>query len=91
MIIGRPVSRAQERNPDTTLIIDLDEIISAILPADEIEDIPSSFTLTGHIGKCLLGVSYGRYLSMTGHINLREEWLPYKNLIGQVILDVSLL
>ena len=24
-------------------------------------------------------------------MNLRDEWLPYKSLIGQVILDVSLL
>lgn len=23
------------------------------------------------------------------HMNLRDEWLPYKSLIGQVILDVS--
>ncbi|WVQ74329.1 hypothetical protein IAR50_003928 [Cryptococcus sp. DSM 104548] len=47
------------------------EILEACLPTDKSEDIPSSFTTTGHIG----------------HMNLREEWLPYRFLIGQVILD----
>ncbi|KAK4688547.1 tRNA (guanine37-N1)-methyltransferase, partial [Tremellales sp. Uapishka_1] len=47
------------------------EVLNAILPIDHDEETPSSFTLTGHIG----------------HINLRDEWLPYKHLIGQVILD----
>lgn len=27
----------------------------------------------------------------TVHVNLRDEWLPYKKLIGQIILDVSCL
>ncbi|WRT69767.1 uncharacterized protein IL334_006758 [Kwoniella shivajii] len=47
------------------------EILSAVLPTTKSDDIPSSFTSTGHIA----------------HMNLREEWLPYKFLIGQVILD----
>ncbi|ORY34672.1 Met-10+ like-protein-domain-containing protein [Naematelia encephala] len=49
----------------------LGDILHAILPTTVDEDIPSSFTSTGHIG----------------HVNLRAEWLPYKHLIGQVILD----
>jgi hypothetical protein len=36
-------------------------------------DIPASFTIIGHIA----------------HFNLREDFLPYKYLIGQVILEVS--
>ncbi|KAG9037407.1 tRNA(m(1)G37)methyltransferase [Tulasnella sp. JGI-2019a] len=49
-----------------------DDILQAILPEDLIKDgIPSSFTNTGHIG----------------HFNLRDEYLPYKHLIGQIILD----
>lgn len=40
---------------------------------DELVDIPSSFTQIGHIA----------------HINLKEEYYPWKHLIGQVILDVN--
>lgn len=47
------------------------EIIDAILPADLVDRSPTAFTTTGHIG----------------HLNLKEEYLPYKYLIGQVILD----
>nr|XP_018260242.1 tRNA (guanine37-N1)-methyltransferase [Kwoniella dejecticola CBS 10117]OBR82400.1 tRNA (guanine37-N1)-methyltransferase [Kwoniella dejecticola CBS 10117] len=47
------------------------EILSAVLPTTKSDDIPSSFTSTGHIA----------------HMNLREEWLPFRYLIGQVILD----
>ncbi|TYJ57974.1 hypothetical protein B9479_001332 [Cryptococcus floricola] len=47
------------------------EILEACLPTDKSDDFPSSFTTTGHIG----------------HMNLREEWLPFRFLIGQVILD----
>ncbi|WVQ66464.1 uncharacterized protein L199_004645 [Kwoniella botswanensis] len=47
------------------------EILGAVLPTTKSDDIPSSFTSTGHIA----------------HMNLREEWLPYRYLIGQVILD----
>ncbi|WWD04177.1 hypothetical protein V865_002243 [Kwoniella europaea PYCC6329] len=47
------------------------EILGAVLPTAKSDDIPSSFTSTGHIA----------------HMNLREEWLPYRYLIGQVILD----
>ncbi|WVQ96073.1 hypothetical protein IAU59_003173 [Kwoniella sp. CBS 9459] len=47
------------------------EVLAAVLPTTESDDIPSSFTSTGHIA----------------HMNLREEWLPYRHLIGEVILD----
>ncbi|ORX37662.1 Met-10+ like-protein-domain-containing protein [Kockovaella imperatae] len=47
------------------------EILNSILPKDSNDEFaPSSFTLTGHIG----------------HVNLKEEWLPYKYLIAQVML-----
>ncbi|RUP49198.1 Met-10+ like-protein-domain-containing protein [Jimgerdemannia flammicorona] len=47
-----------------------DEILRAILPED-LGEVPSSFTVTGHIA----------------HMNLRDEFLPWKTLIGQIILD----
>ncbi|EPX73835.1 tRNA methyltransferase Trm5 [Schizosaccharomyces octosporus yFS286] len=48
-----------------------EDILDAILPPGQKEEHPSGFTAVGHIA----------------HMNLREEWLPYKHLIGQVILD----
>ncbi|KAH8548165.1 guanine(37)-N1-methyltransferase [Umbelopsis sp. PMI_123] len=38
---------------------------------EELTEVPSAFTAVGHIA----------------HMNLREEYLPWKNVIGQVILD----
>lgn len=49
-----------------------DEILHSILPIID-DEIPSSFTQTGHIA----------------HVNLNEEWLPYKSIIGQVMVEVS--
>lgn len=48
-----------------------DEILRAILPEEIIDEAPSSFTTVGHIA----------------HMNLKDEYLPFKGLIGQVILD----
>ncbi|KAF8640691.1 hypothetical protein AX17_000347 [Amanita inopinata Kibby_2008] len=48
-----------------------DEILHAILPEELCEGSPSGFAMTGHIA----------------HLNLNDEYLPYKHLIGQVILD----
>ncbi|MBW0502867.1 hypothetical protein O181_042582 [Austropuccinia psidii MF-1] len=50
-----------------------DEVLSSLLPT-ELSDIPSSFTIIGHIA----------------HFNLRDEFLPFKYLIGQVILEKNL-
>lgn len=48
-----------------------DEILEAILPSNRLNEVPSSFTAVGHIA----------------HLNLKDEYLPYKHIIGQVILD----
>lgn len=48
-----------------------EEILGAILPEKFLDEIPSGFTITGHIA----------------HLNLRNEFKPYGKLIGQVILD----
>ncbi|KAJ1981708.1 tRNA(m(1)G37)methyltransferase [Dimargaris xerosporica] len=48
-----------------------DQIIRAILPSHLEETAPASFETVGHIA----------------HMNLRDEYLPYRHIIGQVILD----
>lgn len=48
-----------------------DEILRAILPEDLLDEVPSSFATVGHIA----------------HLNLRDEYLPHRHLIAQVILD----
>jgi tRNA (guanine37-N1)-methyltransferase len=65
----------------------VDDILSSVLP--DIEDVPSGFTTTGHIGKLPQDRPWCE-ADQIGHMNLRDEWLPYKALIGQVILDVSI-
>ncbi|KAG8939646.1 tRNA(m(1)G37)methyltransferase [Tulasnella sp. 424] len=48
------------------------EIIQSVLPYELVADgAPASFAATGHIA----------------HLNLRDEYLPYKHLIGQIVLD----
>lgn len=47
------------------------DIISSVLPEEELDEIPSSFNVVGHVA----------------HLNLRDHSLPYKHLIAQVILD----
>ncbi|KAH6917030.1 hypothetical protein BKA70DRAFT_1251174 [Coprinopsis sp. MPI-PUGE-AT-0042] len=48
-----------------------DEVLHAFLPEELREGAPSGFAMVGHIA----------------HLNLNEEYLPYKHIIGQVILD----
>jgi tRNA (guanine37-N1)-methyltransferase len=49
----------------------IDDIVSSILPEDEQDEVPSGFSNVGQIA----------------HLNLRSQYLPYKHLIAQVILD----
>ncbi|EDO14928.1 hypothetical protein Kpol_1005p16 [Vanderwaltozyma polyspora DSM 70294] len=48
-----------------------EEILRSVLPEEFLDEIPTGFTITGHIA----------------HLNLRKEFKPYDTLIGQVILD----
>ncbi|KAH9951011.1 Met-10+ like-protein-domain-containing protein [Amylocystis lapponica] len=48
-----------------------DDILHSILPEELVEGAPSGFAATGHIA----------------HLNLNTEYLPYKHVIGKVILD----
>ncbi|KAL8759460.1 MAG: hypothetical protein Q9199_000765 [Rusavskia elegans] len=47
------------------------DIISAILPEDEQDEIPVGFSVVGHVA----------------HLNLRDQYLPYKTLIASVLMD----
>ncbi|KAL2860788.1 uncharacterized protein BJX67DRAFT_375800 [Aspergillus lucknowensis] len=47
------------------------DIISSILPEDMLEDMPQGFTQVGHIA----------------HFNLRDQYLPYRHLIAEILLD----
>ena len=48
-----------------------EDILRAVLPEEYLDEIPTGFTVTGHIA----------------HLNLRKEFKPFDSLIGQVILD----
>ncbi|KAI0046610.1 hypothetical protein FA95DRAFT_1582974 [Auriscalpium vulgare] len=48
-----------------------DEILQAVLPEDLLHGSPTGFAITGHLA----------------HMNLNDEYLPYKHIIGQVVLD----
>lgn len=59
-----------------TLNLDYDywnymEIMTSILPNDAQGEIPVGFAIVGHIA----------------HLNLRDEYLPYKKLIAEVLID----
>ncbi|KAI9374756.1 guanine methyltransferase Trm5 [Aspergillus egyptiacus] len=47
------------------------DIMEAILPEDALDEIPTGFSQVGHVA----------------HLNLRDEYIPYRYLIGQVLLD----
>ncbi|KIM47474.1 hypothetical protein M413DRAFT_15695 [Hebeloma cylindrosporum] len=48
-----------------------EECLHSFLPEELREGAPTGFAMTGHIA----------------HVNLNDEYLPYKNIIGQLILD----
>ncbi|KAK6340655.1 tRNA(m(1)G37)methyltransferase [Orbilia brochopaga] len=48
-----------------------EELLKSILPPDYAEGVQHGFTLTGHIA----------------HLNFREQYLPYKHIIAEIILD----
>ena len=47
------------------------DIMTFILPASEQAEVPSGFSQVGHVA----------------HLNLREQYLPYKDLIAEILLD----
>ena len=74
-----------------TSVAALDEILQATLPAELLEASPTSFTITGHLGSPFSLFGLGgpdAHTIDTAHFNLREEYLPWKHLIGKIVLDV---
>ncbi|KAI4157125.1 MAG: hypothetical protein LQ342_008519 [Letrouitia transgressa] len=60
------------------LVLDYDywtyhDILSAVLPEAEQDELPTGFSVVGHIA----------------HLNLRDQYLPYKHTIAAVIMDKS--
>ncbi|KXX76995.1 hypothetical protein MMYC01_206983 [Madurella mycetomatis] len=47
------------------------DVMTSILPEELHEDIPSGFNIAGHVA----------------HLNLRENYLPYKKLVAEILLD----
>ena len=45
--------------------------MTSVLPLDEQSEVPSGFSIVGHVA----------------HLNLRQQYLPYKSLIAQVLRD----
>lgn len=67
----------------------VDEILQAVLPEELLEGSPTGFAITGHLG--LLTNYASPIITLTcipAHMNLNAEYLPYKHIIGQVVLDV---
>ncbi|KAK0946592.1 tRNA(m(1)G37)methyltransferase [Friedmanniomyces endolithicus] len=47
------------------------DIITAILPEEAQDEVPSGFSQVGHVA----------------HLNLRDDYLPYKTLIAEILMD----
>ncbi|RDL38468.1 tRNA (guanine(37)-N1)-methyltransferase [Venustampulla echinocandica] len=47
------------------------DIMTALLPEDALGEVPVGFSIVGHVA----------------HLNLRDEYLPYKNVIAEVLID----
>ena len=52
-------------------LLSVEQVLRALIPTEVAAEVPSSFETAGHVA----------------HLNLREEVLPWKRTIGQVILD----
>ena len=48
-----------------------DEIITSILPESQHDEVPTGFSIVGHVA----------------HLNLRSRYLPYKSIIASIIVD----
>lgn len=77
-----------------TELVSLDDILQAILPEELCNESPTGFSITGHLGRLFIVTrdsAWPPHLCIPAHLNLNNEYLPYKHIIGQVILDVCIL
>ena len=67
----------------------IDEIMSAILPEDEQDELPTGFSIVGHVGKLFEALCIGLFVLsvLKAHLNLRDQYLQYKHLIATVLMD----
>lgn len=65
--------------------------MDAVLPASMLDDdLPAGFAIIGHVGRLITSAPFIKPLLrffQQAHLNLRAEFLPYKSLIAQVIMD----
>lgn len=47
------------------------DIVTAVLPEDTLDEVPSGFQVVGHVA----------------HLNLRDAYMPYKQIIAEVLID----
>ena len=68
-----------------------DVVLAHLLPHGLPEGTPTAFTQVGHIGEApapLPLTYYSSRCSTSAHLNLRDEYIPYRFIIGQALLDV---
>ena len=60
--------------------------MSSFLPEDAQGEIPVGFAIVGHVGmfSCFTDE---RYWLRLAHLNLRDEYIPYKHVIAEVLID----
>ncbi|KAM3476733.1 hypothetical protein MY8738_006812 [Beauveria namnaoensis] len=64
------------------------DVMRSILPEELQNEIPSGFNTAGHVGRSSSSTSLpGHQANRTAHLNLRDQYLPYKHIIAQVIID----
>jgi tRNA (guanine37-N1)-methyltransferase len=67
-----------------TLVVD---VMTGLLPEDALGEVPVGFAIVGHVGMLDLFPTVRLRLIYTAHLNLRNEYLPYKKVIAEVLMD----
>ncbi|KAL9476705.1 hypothetical protein ACSS6W_006546 [Trichoderma asperelloides] len=61
------------------------DVMRSILPEDLHGEIPVGFNTAGHVGETNFVLLVAAFIST--HLNIRGQYLPYKSIIAQVIMD----